>query len=70
MTEHADIERIREESGAEYRSLTDVALLAGPPLGAATAWALSKYGPGSHPEPSQAEEPQVILPPGVDPDQS
>jgi hypothetical protein len=77
MTERQpDIEhRIQQpQPDAEYRSLTtDIALFVGPPLGAvtgaATAWALNQYGPGSNPAPPQEDEPkQVILPRGVDPE--
>jgi hypothetical protein len=72
MTEqHPDIEqRVQPQPpDAEHRSLTDVALLLGPPLGAVTAWGLSQYGPDSDPAPSQQDEPkEVILPPGVDPE--
>jgi hypothetical protein len=55
--------------GIEERSLvTDIGLIAGPAIGAATGWALTQYGPGSEDSP-QAEEPkEIILPPGTDRD--
>lgn len=51
----------------EGRSLlTDIGVVAGPVIGAATGWALSQYGPGSDDSTSQPEAPkEIILPPGT-----
>ena len=48
--------------------VTDIALIAGPSIGAATAWALGEYGPSADTQASDPAPPEVVLPPGVDKD--
>jgi hypothetical protein len=66
MNENAGIHRPGPEDGAEYRGLgTDIAIGAGPAVGAATAWALNHFG-GDGNAPTEEQPPKKIaLPPGA-----
>jgi hypothetical protein len=66
MESKAEDKRVPQEM--QRGLLTDIALLAGPPLGAATGWALNHYGQESQSSPKD-EPPQVNLPPGTQHDE-
>ena len=60
-------EEHRPDVNEERSLLTDIGVIAGPAIGAATGWALSQYGPGSDDSTPQPEAPkEIILPPGTD----